>query len=48
MTENLSQHEETSDFELEVKSLKLRTPTTGNQISGMPKSGKPWKKGSSK
>ena len=37
------------DFDLEVKSApKLRTPLSGVNLKGLPKSGKGWKKESNK
>lgn len=37
-----------SDCDLEVKERKLRAPSSGNKIKGLPKSGKGWKKESKK
>lgn len=40
--------EEEDDFGLEVKAARLRVPQSGIHLKGLPKSGKGWKKESSK
>lgn len=48
LLQNIDENNSNSDFDLEVKEPKLRAPSSRNQIKGLPKSGRGWKKESNK